>query len=112
MPALWQSLRFPGAVHCAESRRDVEGIDVKITKDEYKLPNNLRLQLSLLPATTSGAVNAKTVSHIQTMATVLDRHFNSMFFGKRPELLEECFKRMTYAILILMESGVRELRTL
>ena len=112
MPALWQSLRFPGAVHCAESRRDVEGINTKISTDRYNLQNKLRLQLSLLPATTSGAVNAKTASHIQTLATVLETHFDQMFFGKRPELLEECFKRMTYAILILMESGVRELCTL
>ena len=106
MPALWQSLSFPGAVHCAESRREVEGINTKISKDIYKLQHQLRIQLSHLPATTSGAVNANTPCHIQTLATVLETHFEQMFFGKRPELLEQCFKHITYAILLLMESGV------
>ena len=106
MPSLWQSLRFPGAVHCAESRREVERINLLISKDIYKLQNHLRIQLSLLPATTSDALNAKTPCHIQTLATLLETHFEQMFFGKRPELLEQCFKRITYAILLLMESGV------
>jgi hypothetical protein len=93
-------------VHCAESRREVERIDTKISKDIYKLQNHLRIQLSHLPATTSGAVNPNTPCHIQTLATVLETHFEQMFFGKRPELLEKCFKHITYAILLLMESGV------
>jgi hypothetical protein len=158
MPALWQSLSFPGAVHCAESQRKVEEINTKISKNIYKLQNHLMLkknptkknrvvyaltksaesglalwlevsfmspkkgqplvqpekmrqppvviQTSQLPATTSGAVNTKTPCHIQTLATELDTHFEQMFFGKRPELLEQCFRRMTFAILLLMESRV------
>ena len=106
MPALWQSLSFPGAVHCAESRREVERINTTISKDKYKLQNHLRIQLSHLPATTSGAVNAQTLCHVQTLATVLETYFSEMFFGKRPQLLEQCFKRITYAILLMMESGV------
>ena len=107
MPALWQSLSFPGAMHCAESQRKVEEINTKISKNIYKLQNHLMIQMSQLPATTSGAVNTKTPCHIQTLATVLDTHFKQMFFGKRPELLEQCFRSMTFATLLLMESRVR-----
>ena len=106
MPALWQSLSFPGAMHCAESQRKVEEINTKISKNIYKLQNHLMIQMSQLPATTSGAVNTKTPCHIQTLATVLDTHFKQMFFGKRPELLEQCFRSMTFATLLLMESRV------
>ena len=111
MPALWQSLSFPGAVHCAESRREVERINTTISKDKYKLQNHLRIQLSHLPATTSGAVNAQTLCHVQTLATVLETHFEQMFFGKRPELLEQCFKHIGEQVKLWYSSGHANNRT-
>ncbi len=105
MAETWQKLGFSDGKPCTDSRSAIEAINICVSKNTKKLPEHVHKLLVILPASTLAQLSPGTSSNIHIVLSVLNLHFEKMMASDQLQnLLHDCFRRITFGILLLMKT--------
>jgi hypothetical protein len=104
MALSWQSLSFTDSKICPDSTAAIDKFNTQVSKNPRHLIRHVQNLLAVLPASTLAQVSPTTSRDIAVTVTVILTHFESMMAGdKRQALFHECFRRVTFGVLLLIQ---------